>query len=75
MTGADEWHLAGGGRVLFIPNADDPAFVDVDHFSRHDDLCARIATDMPREDAEAAAIDWLRRTGKNRLELIEGGRA
>ncbi len=73
MSGANEWLLYGGGRIVFIARDDDPAVWDVDHFSRSDDSCARVATDMSREAAEAAADNWLRAENKFRLVLIEGG--
>ena len=76
MTGAllNTWPLLRGGRLVFIAN-DDGLLWSVDHMGRHDDSCARIADALPREDAEAAADDWLRAENKFRLVLLEGGRA
>jgi hypothetical protein len=75
MTDADEWLLAGGGRIVFIPHDGDPGMVAVDHMGRHDDSCARLAVTMPRGEAEAIAEDWLRQAGKSRLRVMKGGRA
>lgn len=74
MSAGFEWALARGGRILFVAHDDDTGLYDIDHWSRDDTSCGRVAVGLPLAEAEAAAENWLRQAGQSRLLIIAGGR-